>query len=344
MMTHQFPGQTKLLQADDSDEIAQARIQRLLSGSQAALRDALALRQMHTLHRLALHHSHYNPNQPRVPVGHPDGGQRTRVGGGAGENDPRVVSDATPDDLWKPGARYATGPRRGSVPVRIGGRWVEIEGGQANRLLEAQARAQDAIVRVRALDPSWRPRPSTYESVEGLIRAYESEAEQAQARFRELAGIETSPSIPRQRPPTAQERNDVAREIARWLIRHRGHIVEGVSWLLEYEPSIEAYLDPPKTLEELQRAVSTPKKGYDIHHIVERTSAEQDGYPRSVTDGPKNLVRISRFKHWEITAWYMTKNKAFDGLSPRDHLHGKDWAERTRIGLRALIRHGVLKP
>ena len=139
---------------------------------------------------------------------------------------------------------------------------------------------------MRALDPSWRPRPSAYASVEGLIRAYESEAEQAQARLRELTPIEPSPIIPRQRPTTAQERNEVAREIARWLVKHRGHIVEGVSWLLEYEPSIEAYLDPPKTLEELQQALASPKKGYDIHHIVERSSAEQDGFPRSVIDGP----------------------------------------------------------
>ena len=79
-MTHQFPDQTKLLQADGSDEIAQARIQRLLSGSQAALRGALALRHMHALHRIAFHHSHYNPNQPRVPAGHPDGGQWTKGG------------------------------------------------------------------------------------------------------------------------------------------------------------------------------------------------------------------------------------------------------------------------
>ena len=92
--------------------------------------------------------------------------------------------------------------------------------------------------------------------------------------------------------------------------------VEGVSWLLEYEPSIEAYLDPPRTLEELQRAVATPKKGYDIHHIVERTSAEQDGFPPSVIDGAENLVRIPRFKHWEISAWHSRPNKQFGGRAP----------------------------
>lgn len=136
----------------------------------------------------------------------------------------------------------------------------------------------------------------------------------------------------------------MAREIARWLIKHRGHIVEGVSWLLEYEPSIEAYLDPPKTLEELQRAVATPKKGYDIHHIVERTSAEQDGFPRSVIDDPDNLVRIPRFKHWEINGWYGRPSESYGGLSPREYLRGKEWAERIRVGRNALIEHGVLKP
>ena len=136
----------------------------------------------------------------------------------------------------------------------------------------------------------------------------------------------------------------MAREIARWLVKHRGHIVEGVSWLLEYEPSIEAYLDPPRTLEELQRAVATPKKGYDIHHIVERTSAELDGFPRSMFDAPENLVRIPRFKHWEITAWYGRPNKDYGGSSPREYLRGKDWSERVKVGLRALIRYEVLKP
>ncbi|MGA7488445.1 MAG: hypothetical protein WBW74_16100 [Xanthobacteraceae bacterium] len=31
-------------------------------------------------HRLAQHRSHFNPNQPRVPAGNPDGGQWTRTG------------------------------------------------------------------------------------------------------------------------------------------------------------------------------------------------------------------------------------------------------------------------
>jgi hypothetical protein len=272
------------------------------------------------------------------------------MGGGIGaESNPRVISDVTPDDDWRPGARYAQSgqnrqpPSRGFRPIIIGEKLVEPEPGQAIRLDLAEARAKDAIARVRELDPKWQPRPSAYENIEGLIRAYESDAEQAQARLRELAAP-LPPIIPRGRPPTATERYGIARAVARGLARDRGHVIEGADWFSECEPCVEAYLDPPKTLPELQQAVSAPKPGYDIHHIVEKDSAKQDGFPPWMINGPENLVRIPRFKHWEITGWYMTGNENYGGLSPRDYLRSKDWDERTKVGLRALIRHGVLKP
>jgi hypothetical protein len=101
---------------------------------------------------------------------------------------------------------------------------------------------------------------------------------------------------------------------------------------------------PPKTLEELQQAVSTPKRGYDIHHIVEQTRAEQDGFARSQIDAPENLVRIPTYKHWDINAWFQTKNKQYDDASPREYLRDKGWDERLRVGKQALTDHGVLKP
>src|SRR5262249_18402662 len=84
---------------------------------------------------------------------------------------PRVISDVTPDNNWRPGARYAQNrepPERGFRPLIIRGRVVEPEPGQASRLFEAETRAEFAIAHVRKLDPHWRPRPSAYESVEGL--------------------------------------------------------------------------------------------------------------------------------------------------------------------------------
>lgn len=51
----------------------------------------------------------YNPDQPRVPAGNPDGGEWTSEGdsSAAPANDSRVISDATPYNTWKPGAQYA---------------------------------------------------------------------------------------------------------------------------------------------------------------------------------------------------------------------------------------------
>jgi hypothetical protein len=57
--------------------------------------------------------------------------------------------------------------------------------------------------------------------------------------------------------------------------------------LSEYRAEIVAYRDPPKSLDELRESATTPKAGYDKHHIVEQTSAEQDGYPRHMIDGPE---------------------------------------------------------
>jgi hypothetical protein len=96
--------------------------------------------------------------------------------------------------------------------------------------------------------------------------------------------------------------------------------------------------------EELQRAAATSAKGYDVHHIVEQTPAEQDGFARALIDAPENRVRIPTLKHWQITGWYMTRNDAYGGLSPRAYLRDKDWEERVSVGRKALITYGILKP
>ena len=163
--------------------------------------------------------------------------------------------------------------------------------------------------------------------------------------------------IPEERPEFAQVRNAIIKQVAkRVAILALEDAVGGpvgpilnaldiVSWVVEEGgPFIEAYADPPKSLEELPDAVSTPARGYDIHHIVEQTPAAQDGFSRSLIDSPDNLVRIPTLKHWQITSWYMIRKDAYGGVSPRTYLRGKDWVERTRVGRRALIENGVLKP
>jgi hypothetical protein len=64
---------------------SQARTERLLLDAESAaqLRHKLALMNIAAQH-IARHRSHFNPNQPRVPAGNPDGGQWTSSGGGIG--------------------------------------------------------------------------------------------------------------------------------------------------------------------------------------------------------------------------------------------------------------------
>jgi hypothetical protein len=147
----------------------------------------------------------------------------------------------------------------------------------------------------------------------------------------------------------------VVKAAAKWLLRAvlreaTGpigtflNILDAAIWIYDAYPYIQAYLDPPKPLEELRRAAFEPKRGYDIHHIVEQGPAARDGYPRSMIDAPDNLVRISTLKHWEINAWYGTPNEDYGGLSPRAYLRNKDWAERVRVGHIALIKNRILAP
>jgi hypothetical protein len=69
-------------QGDDSAAMSPSRGGRLLLDAQRArgLVHRLALIDAEAQHRLAQHRSHFNPNQPRVPAGNPDGGQWTRTG------------------------------------------------------------------------------------------------------------------------------------------------------------------------------------------------------------------------------------------------------------------------
>jgi hypothetical protein len=163
--------------------------------------------------------------------------------------------------------------------------------------------------------------------------------------------------IPKERPTSAKLRNAVVKLVTRHVssllllneelrgsVGHVLNVLELASWVHEFVPYIAAYADPPKTLEELQNAVSISAIGYDIHHIVEQTPAQQDGFTRTQIDSRENVVRIPTLKHWQITGWFATKSVRFGGQSPRDYLRGQDWNTRLKIGTEALIKHGVLKP
>jgi hypothetical protein len=215
------------------------------------------------------------------------GGQWTDGGGGS-----QVLSDATPGNLWKPGAQIANN-----------------DGGDGSKKPG-----------IGHNDP---PKDQPGEP-------------------------EQPPKIPEERPTDRRVRNRIIKEVAKYLakktVENLGVVVRIGSWIYEAYPYITAYLDPPKSLQDLQKAVSKPEAGYDIHHIVEQTPAENEGYSQDVIDGRDNLVRVPTLKHWEITGWYARKDEEFGMKSPREYLRGKSWDEKMAMGKRALIEHGVLKP
>lgn len=102
----------------------------------------------------------FRPDQPRVPRGHPDGGQWTRTPGYA--------------QVHRVSRR-----RGGGGQIRIGGRWHPITPAQEVLLAQSYGAMRRAVRDVRKVDPEWKPPAQVYSTVEGLIsanRAIENEA------------------------------------------------------------------------------------------------------------------------------------------------------------------------
>jgi len=104
------------------------------------------------------------------------------------------------------------------------------------------------------------------------------------------------PEFPEKCPGRLSELNRIARTAARYY-RVLELVIDAVPYLEERRAEIRASFDPPRSLWELQDAVSTPEKGYDIHHIVERTTRDPDGSEDAMINASDNLVRILRWKH-----------------------------------------------
>ena len=99
---------------------------------------------------------------------------------------------------------------------------------------------------------------------------------------------ELPPDVPPDEPPTVRERNGWGVRVAKYLVTTSPTLAGSilVNWLVNHAGyRIRAYLEPAKSLAELQHAALVPKPGFDIHHIVEQTPARQDGLPWSKIDG-----------------------------------------------------------
>ena len=170
------------------------------------------------------------------------------------------------------------------------------------------------------------------------------------SRVRLAGDIPTNdpPEVPKEKPKLPSERSRVRTAVIN-VLRQAGGNIEAVIKLMELPPwlvrdaaGMGSYLDPPKSLDELQQAVSSPKPGYDVHHIVPRN--QESVFGGDVINSSDNLVLISRMKHWEINKWYESPNEEYGGQSPRAYLDGRNWDLQRSVGLGALKKVGVLKP
>ncbi len=162
------------------------------------------------------------------------------------------------------------------------------------------------------------------------------------------------PKLPRNKPTKPGFTKAYAKQLAMWLgkkvVKKQPYIGAALTiydnrhWIHDEVSSIISSFDDPKPLAELHDLVKSPKRGYEIHHIVEQTAAKKAGFPKSKINSRENLARIPTWKHHEITGWYARGNREFDGKSPREHLHDKSWEERLKVGHKIMIEKGVLKP
>ena len=158
---------------------------------------------------------------------------------------------------------------------------------------------------------------------------------------------EGAPKVPDEPPPSTRDKNQVARSVARYMFFTPAFdlLAEVAGWLKEHAGiAIVAYLEPAKPLKELQAAISEPKDGYQIHHIVEQEPARKDGFPETKINAPENLVRIPNVQTLRDIRMVFDKNEEFGNLTPREFLRGQRWEARVSVGLFALKKHGVLKP
>lgn len=188
----------------------------------------------------------YNPNQPRVPAGHPDGGQWTDGGNGEASGssglgdwfstwlggglaaglDQDLDLDVNEDLGELPdeglGEWQSEAEETSELPVHLASDkprnfsivWPSASPAQLARLTATDLQAQIAIRRVQELDARWRPGSSISEGIEGAITTNLWIVRQAEARLRELqnVGVGPGPFAKEWLPARGAERNFYAAE------------------------------------------------------------------------------------------------------------------------------------
>ncbi len=264
----------------------------------------------------------YDPDQPRVPRGHPDGGQWTD-GSGAG-SDGAAGNVAIPDD---DAAGGSDGVETGEEPLtEEQQRLVEIlDDAQRGQTSGGSESAPLVLAGGDERPPKF---PRTKRELLAWIAAWLSEE------------IKRRGSFPGRNSPIWMDIDDFAREAVR-----------RISWIL---PEFEGYWESAKEWEEMVadkdfrdfNSFEAFKGKYksagpfrDWHHIVEQGS----GFSRKMINNTANIVRIPRGKHWDVVHAMTKPRNDLGGLSWREWLVGRPFSEHMRVGLDVLREVKALK-
>ena len=255
-----------------------------------------------------------------------------------------LIPGTNPADVY-PALALKYSPNQPRVPAgdARGGEWTDVGAGGANPM---------GLPRVYISKPD---DPDDTEDDEDVLSGLQLAGDIPEGGIGHNEGppLDELPEIPAIKPAKSAAATKILRAlgllIGRMLLRRSpiGAIfaaIEAVDWVRKRFAEIDTYRDPPRTMRELREAVKVPRAGTEVHHIMERKALERLGLPKIRIDAPENLVRIPTLKHQEITGWYQRPNEQFGGLSPRQYLVGKSFAERMRVGRRALVLFEVLKP
>ena len=140
--------------------------------------------------------------------------------------------------------------------------------------------------------------------------------------------------------------NDVAQQIA--------DVADAAHRVKNQIPNIIADIDfglrGPYDLQTLVDNTKGPSQaGYEDHHIVpaQRGTEDKGLSPEDEKrlESDENFVRIPEYVHQRITNYYRTPidNPPFNGRSPTEYLHDKDFDERNKFGLGVLRNFGAIK-
>lgn len=126
----------------------------------------------------------YDPDQPRVPKGKPDGGQWTQE---EGDDAGKEGGDKSNEFSAAKRSKRLEPPRPSRIPRTVSEWLIPETLTSEQQLAHANRLANDAIKKVQEAEPGWQPRRSLYElGVNGDVRKAKDLVLEAEARLVEL--------------------------------------------------------------------------------------------------------------------------------------------------------------